>query len=247
MNSGNMCGRMSAKARVWATAAALAMSIAEPAAAQAVRDVAPATAPQEAPETAHSDDVDIDTLLAEAIPEMFGPAQSSEPVEPVEPNAWLKDKLPPEVLESWARIREQAPAMAARGFSAAREQVPPSLARRLHRLAELTQRPEAPGWGLQAAGGLLVLLLLARLARGRGDVAVSIGYPAELRGTYSLRLTTRKPKNRLSGRILTPAAAQAARRRSRTEQHMVCRETQFSGIPSGALLPRRRWFPAAAG
>lgn len=225
-----MGGRQSGRAWIWAMGALLAASIAVPAAAPALAE----EARHPTPATAYPEDVDIDTLLADAIPEVFGRPQTPEAVEP---DSWLENTLPPEVWESWTRLRERLPRVAARGFSAAKAHVPPPIARKMDQLAALARRPEAPDWALQAAGGMLALFLLARLLRGRGCVTVTIEYPPELRGTYSLRLSTRKPKNRLSGRILSPAAARAAQHRagssSRTEHHLVSRETQFREILAG--------------
>jgi len=83
------------------------------------------------------------------------------------------------------------------------------------------------------------------VVRGTGDVAIAIEYPAELRGTFSVRITTRRPRRQNQGRILSPAAAERAKARasssSRTEHHMVSRETQFRDVRSG------RYFVTADG
>ncbi len=149
-----------ARAWIWATSALLAASIASivsiapaQALAEEAREPAPATAPREAREPGepapatpnpypegvdlYPDDVDIDTLLAEAIPEVFGKPEASEPVEPVEPDSWIEKRLPPEVAESWARLLERIPVMAARGFSATKAHVPPPMARQMDQVVAL--------------------------------------------------------------------------------------------------------------
>jgi tRNA A-37 threonylcarbamoyl transferase component Bud32/Tfp pilus assembly protein PilF len=84
---------------------------------------------------------------------------------------------------------------------------------------------------------VLLWLLVSRMVRGAGEIAVQIDYPAEMRGTFSVRLTTRRSEGTRAGRILTPEDAQRAelrgRRSRRTEHHCVSRETQFRRVPAG--------------
>jgi tetratricopeptide (TPR) repeat protein len=178
------------------------------------------------------DDMDIDALLASTIPQ-------SEPPDPAraEDESLLATWLAPETVESWQEIQARIGDAAAEGYSQVKRRLPAPGVEALETLEERLRQPDAPLLALQAAGLVLVLVLALRLLRGQGDIAVSIEYPAELRGTFSVRLSTRKPKGRLSGRILNPAAAQRAKLRasssSRTEHHMVSRETQFREIGSG--------------
>ena len=201
----------------------------------AVPTTATAQAPDPGVESATEPPVEyspIDALIARAIPE---PESRAE--EPAEDESLLGTWLAPEAAESWTQIQARMRAAAAAGYSQVKRRLPPPLAASLDDLAERLQQPDAPMLGLQAAGLLLALLLGRRLLRGRGDVAVSIEYPAELRGTFSVRLSSRKPRGRLSGRILNPAAAQRAKLRasssSRTEHHMISRETQFREVSPG--------------
>jgi tetratricopeptide (TPR) repeat protein len=96
---------------------------------------------------------------------------------------------------------------------------------RIEPLERAVAVPRGRRLGLAAAGALALLLLLLRAPRGRGDLAVSIEYPEELRGTFSVRVSPR-PLGRkraradrqlvLKGGVSTP-----------TEHHLVNRETQF--------------------
>jgi tRNA A-37 threonylcarbamoyl transferase component Bud32 len=104
--------------------------------------------------------------------------------------------------------------------------------------------PDAQTLALPALGAVAVLLLLLKLLRGKGDLTVSIEYPAELRGTFSVRIA-RKKSARKGPHTATPAAAQRAKRRasasSRTERHLVSRETGFREILAG------RWYVTVDG
>jgi len=91
---------------------------------------------------------------------------------------------------------------------------------------------------LLALGVLFTGFVTLRMMRGKGDLAVSIEYPSELRGTFSVRVARSRAKamtqNRKAERISTPEAAQRAKRRagsgSQTERTLVSRETQFSNL-----------------
>jgi len=92
---------------------------------------------------------------------------------------------------------------------------------------------------LLAALGILVAIAL-RLLRRRGDLAVSVDYPDELRGTFRVRIATseshlgrdvdRTRKEVLKGGISTTS-----------EHHLVRRETSFRGLPC------RRYFLVVEG
>jgi tetratricopeptide (TPR) repeat protein len=98
---------------------------------------------------------------------------------------------------------------------------------------------------LVAVGVLLVLLgALARRVRGSGAVAVSIDYPAGLRGTFRVKLATRRARVRPATPV-TPSDEDRARHSAghaiRTERYGVSRETQFLAVPC------RRHFVAVEG
>ena len=91
---------------------------------------------------------------------------------------------------------------------------------------------ERGGTRLALAGGAAALTLFALLVllRQRGDVAVAIEYPEELRGLFRVRIR--------SGHRAPPDASTEAQIRkggssTRKEHHMVSRETQFQRLFTG--------------
>jgi len=172
-----MCGGQSVRTWLLAVGAVLfAAPIAIPA-------TAAAQAPDPAVESAVGPPVeDIDALLSRAIPR----SESSAP-EPAENQSLLGTWLGPEAAESWTEIQARMRAAAAEGYSQVRRRLPPPALESLDDLEARLQQPDAPMLGLQAAGLVLALFLGLRLLRGRGDIAVSIEYPAELRGTIGRR------------------------------------------------------------
>ena len=108
----------------------------------------------------------------------------------------------------------------------------------------LARDPDLPALVPPALGLALCLLLGLRLTQGRGDLSVSIEYPGELRGTFSVRLARRQGVRR-GPRCASPAAAERvrrkARRASRTERHLVSREASFPHLRAG------RWFVCVDG
>ena len=62
------------------------------------------------------------------------------------------------------------------------------------------QTPRGRAIALAVAGGLALLWLVARLRRRRGDLVVSIEYPSELRGTFTVRLAAQAGRRKRSGR-----------------------------------------------
>ena len=102
-----------------------------------------------------------------------------------------------------------------------------------------------------AAVGLLVVVAFVALMRQRGDVAVTIEYPDELRGIFQVRMR--------SGRraVPEPISEDAIRNggtSSRRRHHMVSRETHFQRlftgryhlVLDGLLLLRQTLGPEAA-
>lgn len=100
--------------------------------------------------------------------------------------------------------------------------------------------PDSRTLALPAGGAMLALLLLLMLVRGKGDLKVSIEYPAELRGTFTVQIARKPNGGRKGPRNASPAAAERAKRRARsaskTERHLVSRETEFNRVLNG------RWF-----
>jgi len=89
--------------------------------------------------------------------------------------------------------------------------------------------------GLVALGAFVVLFVAPIWLRQRGDLAVALRYPEELRGTFRLRIA-RKRRNlreRISGSTPRTEILKGGTS-SRTEHHLVSRETHFP-----RLLARR--------
>ncbi|MCP4906926.1 MAG: protein kinase [bacterium] len=115
-------------------------------------------------------------------------------------------------------------------LAAAARQLPESLQVQLlpwaHRFAE----EERVRTAVFAVVGLLVVLAIVAVLRQRGDVAVTIEYPEELRGVFRVRLR--------SGRRALPEPLNEEEIRKggasgRKEHHMVSRETQFQRLFTG--------------
>src|SRR5262249_23093113 len=77
--------------------------------------------------------------------------------------------------------------------------------------------------GVVAALFFGLIGLVARMARGRGEVHVSLAYPHALKGTFSVRLSQRKTGQRGS-RIKNADDAARLGASTNTEHHMVARE-----------------------
>ena len=85
--------------------------------------------------------------------------------------------------------------------------------------------------GVVVAMLAMLLTLFARLARGSGDVVVLLQYPAELKGTFSVRLAPRPSPQTRGCRVKTPEDARRQGASTRTTHHMVSRETSFRDRP----------------
>jgi tRNA A-37 threonylcarbamoyl transferase component Bud32 len=215
---------------------------ATPAAASAVTDPAGG---DEAFQVRSLEDVDIDALLAEseAEPEPAPVGDARARAEPAGERV-LRAVLALRPEGGWSELRAQVEAGAADLGDATWERVPAETRRSID---ELVARPfieDLQKALLLALAVLLVGLITLRGMRGKGDLAVSIEYPSELRGTFSVRIAKSRAKakaqNHKAGRITAPEAAQRAKREagsgSRTERTMVSRETRFSDLAAGT------WF-----
>jgi tetratricopeptide (TPR) repeat protein len=178
-------------------------------------------------------EVDIEALLADPKPRPPEPAAPSSPGTQLLESltAWRDD-------ESAAEFRDRAEASMRNLFGSLRESLPSDGRRLVEAVADSALRQELQPSLLLALALLLVALGALRLVRGKGDLAVSIEYPPELRGTFSVRVARSskraRAQNRRAGRIHGPDEAQRAKHLagpgSRTERTMVSRETQFQGL-----------------
>ncbi|MAG30926.1 MAG: hypothetical protein CL908_08560 [Deltaproteobacteria bacterium] len=112
----------------------------------------------------------------------------------------------------------------------AMQRLPAAMQARLLPLARRFQQEEGLRTATLAVVAGLVLLAVFVLLRQRGDVAVAIEYPEELRGIFRVRL-------RSGRRSLPDASTEKAIRQggasTRKEHHMVARETQFQRLFTG--------------
>jgi len=158
-------------------------------------------------------------------------------VAPAEPPSFgeLDRFVPPNarvsLFESWQRW---APSLEA-GLHQAHAALPDAWQRRLTRLGEFASRPGGRRSLLAVLIGLGVVLIVARAARGRGDLVVCIAYPDDLRGSFTVTLSRRKP--RAARAKASERDAAHGRVSTRTEHYLVARETQYRG-----LAPGRYWL-----
>jgi tetratricopeptide (TPR) repeat protein len=112
--------------------------------------------------------------------------------------------------------------------------LPGSLQQPASDLADFAARDNGRLGLLGLLGGLLFVWLAVRRLQGRGDLAVTLAYPPELAGSFSVRIATTPGKYKRQPRIAKIASAQAPTRAStKTEHFAVSRETKFRGVPTG--------------
>jgi len=193
-------------------------------------------------------DVDIDALFDHRPPEP--PPERESPISRLFDRA-LEAITALEPEGGWAESRTQAEAAFARLLEAATDRLPEGVRREIESAltASSPLLSEFRNALLTALGVLLTGLITLRLMRGKGDLAVSIEYPVELRGTFSVRIAHSRAKarnqNRRTERVSTPEAAQRAKSSagggSRTEHTLVSRETQFTDLAA------RTWWVTVDG
>ncbi|MBW2713147.1 MAG: protein kinase [Deltaproteobacteria bacterium] len=103
----------------------------------------------------------------------------------------------------------------------------------LDQLSQAQSDPAMRDLGFIAAMSLVLLFLVLRFTARPGDVSVSLEYPSELRGTFSVHLSKKKGKRKRlrAGRKRTEKSS------TKTEHYLVSRETQFRGVAA-----RRYWI-----
>ncbi len=114
--------------------------------------------------------------------------------------------------------------------AAAARRLPEFLSDRLLPFAHRFVREEQLRSTVFVVVALLVLLAIGALLRQRGDVAVTIEYPEELRGVFRVRL---RGGRRQLPEPLTEAQIRKGGPSTRKEHHMVSRETQFQRLFTG--------------
>ncbi len=135
------------------------------------------------------------------------------------------------LAESWQRWAPRVESGLRLCFAA----LPDPWQRRALSLGEFATQPKGRRTLLGFAIGLFLLLIGARTIRGHGDLVVCIAYPDDLRGSFSVVLSHRKPRaTRAPGNERANPQGKVS---TRTEHYLVARETQFRG-----LTPGRYWI-----
>jgi len=86
---------------------------------------------------------------------------------------------------------------------------------------------------------VLLALFIIRKLRGHGDVSVSIHYPADLRGTFNVRISKRRSpisQQRFANAMDPDRAKREASAASRFEHTMVARETRFRDLQARSYV-----------
>ncbi len=190
-------------------------------------------------------EIDIDSLLTDPKPRRRA---QGDPAEQAFQNA-LSLLNHPTAAAFRARARESVEAL----LGAAREALPPDLRASLDRAVGARGADELVLMLANGVAALVLALLAAALLRGHGDVTVSIEYPAELRGTFTVRIAPSRSRGRNArkpARVATAVEAERAKRSApattRTQHPLVSRETQFRGVRSGRYCVSVEGFLQAA-
>jgi tetratricopeptide (TPR) repeat protein len=143
---------------------------------------------------------------------------------------WIPPEARRELFASWQRWAPRIEATLHQTYAA----LSPAWQARVTQIGDWASRPAGQSWLLGGLCAFVIALVVARTARGAGDLIVCIAYPDDLRGSFTVSVTRRKPNRKRQ----TPAEREAAKTKvsSRTVHHLVSRETQFRG-----LAPGRYW------
>jgi Tfp pilus assembly protein PilF len=194
---------------------------------------------------AQSDD-EYETLMAE-IDSVLGVAAENAKPEPTPP---LKAEAETRIESTSTRATAPPPAPS----QALRERVTSGANRMLASSVQLVPaEPDriladlrAGNWTRDAEIALLDLLVAVLLAlfvirklRGHGDVSVSVNYPADLRGTFNVRVSKRRSpisQQRFAKAMDPDRARREASAASRFEHTMVARETRFRELQARSYV-----------
>ncbi|MBW2281554.1 MAG: protein kinase [Deltaproteobacteria bacterium] len=187
---------------------------------------------QEAATTRAAPPVEAVAPAAPSTPDAANPAQAR--VDGPRPIDVLAERIP----ERWRRrgrfLRDRWAPSVEHGLLSALDRAPTGLRPALRRWSERVTETRGRRLGLALAGGLLLVLAIWRIARRPGDVVVSLEYPSELSGSFSVYLTRRR---RSSIESRKQRAENRERASTAREHHAVARETQFRGV-----APRSYWL-----
>ncbi len=121
--------------------------------------------------------------------------------------------------------------------------LPPSLGSAVERVGQWLSNASTTQLAILGLAALALVALPPRFLRQRGDLAVALRYPEELRGTFRLRVARKRRnlRDRADGAGSQRAEILKGGTSSRTEHHLVSRETHFPRMLS------RRYFVLVEG
>jgi tRNA A-37 threonylcarbamoyl transferase component Bud32 len=141
---------------------------------------------------------------------------------------------------SWAAARDRVHEGFAEISVALWEALPAEKRRGLSDLRTAEFSPEGRIALIHGLAVVLVVLLALRLVRGQGDLTVSIEYPPELRGTFTVAIRRRALGEPATPRVTNLVAAKRERLAAgmaRSRRHpMVAHETRFTRLPARPLF-----------
>jgi tetratricopeptide (TPR) repeat protein len=171
-------------------------------------------------------------LAREAAAEREGDSEAATAAPPEPPSFGDLDRVIPanarsELAASWARWAPRIEFALDETY----DSLSPEWQARASRVRAFAMQPAGRRWLMAGLFGLVLLLVIARTARGAGDLVVVIAYPDDLRGSFTVSLTRRRPRRKRA----SPGEREAAKGKvsSRTVHYLVSRETQFRGVAPG--------------
>jgi tRNA A-37 threonylcarbamoyl transferase component Bud32 len=194
---------------------------------------------------AHADD-EYETLMAE-IDSVLGRAAEpaeQEPAPGLEPGAETRTEPTPERATAPPQmpsraLRERIESGANRILAWSLHLVPAEPDRILTDLRAEKWTRDAEIALLDLLVAVLLALFIIRKLRGHGDVSVSIHYPADLRGTFNVRISKRKSPishQRFAKAMDPDRARREASAASRFEHTMVAREAHFRDLQARSYV-----------
>jgi tetratricopeptide (TPR) repeat protein len=182
---------------------------------------------------------EIDSVLGrDSEPAQLAPARAQEPeAKPPAASAPERATAPPRAPSQALRARIEA--AAARILTSSVHLVPAKPDRILTDLRAGNWTRDAEVALLDLLVAILFTLFAIRIIRGHGDVSVSIHYPADLRGTFNVRISKRKSPishQRFANAMDPDRARREASAASRFEHTMVARETHFRDLQARSYI-----------
>ncbi len=109
--------------------------------------------------------------------------------------------------------------------------LPPLVQRQLGRVEGLALDPTLRDLSIAFTLGLVLVLLVMHRFKGRGDLVVTIEFPPELRGCFSVRVSARPGRRKRMNPRERAGEGRRSHLSSRQVHQMVSRETQFLRLP----------------